>query len=336
MIEASPRSPLRSSKEHRFLRLTYTEKRDGFSEHWAVVDGIPIHYIASGQPNKKAVFYLHGALDKADLSGKEIVPTLGNDGHFVVAPDLPGYGQSGKPLGYTTEDYVNAVIGLADALDVQEADFIGTSKGGGIALAAVKKQPERFRSSVLIGSWGLGKEIPLPGVDRFPLVARAISPARRIGAEILSDIVTHVPALTQAFLGLEQAIIDNDGLKSFFVNRVLSRIVAYSANVTEELRQEVINSVRDTDASETFIRWFFGDGYKNNHVGDLREIEQPTLLIHGRNDRLVPIRWSREAARIMPHAQLHELESCGHLAARERPDEVNSLASAFIALRPAA
>jgi pimeloyl-ACP methyl ester carboxylesterase len=105
--------------------------------------------------------------------------------HTVIAPDLLGHGQSGKPRGgYSLGAYASGIRDLLLALGYERATILGHSLGGGIALQFAYQFPERLERLILVSSDGLGREVnvmlraaTLPGAEYvLPVLA---SPALR-------------------------------------------------------------------------------------------------------------------------------------------------------------
>jgi pimeloyl-ACP methyl ester carboxylesterase len=80
----------------------------------------------------------------------------------VLALDLPGCGLSDRPPECTLESYVDCLASFMDALGIEQADLLGHSMGGQIAIAAVARHPKRFRKLVLVDSAGLPELIRRP------------------------------------------------------------------------------------------------------------------------------------------------------------------------------
>ena len=95
-----------------------------------------------------------------------IIPQLAQH-RRVIAPDMLGFGYSERPADaqYSQQRWVEHAIGVLDALGIQQADIVGNSFGGGLALALAIRHPERVRRLVLMGSVGVSFPITA-GLDR--------------------------------------------------------------------------------------------------------------------------------------------------------------------------
>lgn len=134
---------------------------------WAEVEGLRIHYFASGERREAPVLLLHGGgFDSASLSYKHAIGPI-SEHYRTLAPDWPGYGQSDKPkIEYTTEYYVGFLGRLMDTLGLERASLVGISMGGAISLGFTLRSPQRVEKLVLVDSHGLGGEVPGGGIIR--------------------------------------------------------------------------------------------------------------------------------------------------------------------------
>lgn len=88
---------------------------DGFSHHYATVDGVRLHYVSGGNANGETLLLLAG-FPQSWFAWRQVMALLG-DRYFIIAPDLPGQGDSDKPLsGYDTTSLAQNVQGLMQQL----------------------------------------------------------------------------------------------------------------------------------------------------------------------------------------------------------------------------
>jgi len=112
-----------------------------------------IHYLTGGEGPPLVI--IHGVASKASDHG-DLMPALMRD-HRVYALDLLGYGKSDKPrdASYSIRMHADTVEAFLDALQIKQADVMGISMGGWIALDLASRHPERVRRLVLVSSAGL-------------------------------------------------------------------------------------------------------------------------------------------------------------------------------------
>src|SRR5918998_6376127 len=120
---------------------------------FAEVNGVRLHYQEAGDENDPAVVLIHGFL-ASNFVWRDVLLPLAEEGFHVVAPDLVGFGFSGKPADgeYTIEAQARAVTGLLDALGIGRATLVGSSYGAAVAAVVALDHPERVERLVLVGA----------------------------------------------------------------------------------------------------------------------------------------------------------------------------------------
>jgi len=264
-------------------------------------DETSVRYLEAGEG--PPVVLLHGVgLDAAAISWKHAIPELA-ESHRVIAPDLPGHGESDKPRRrYTTEYYIDVLAELVAELDLDTPRLAGISMGGGIALGyALENEVERL---ALVDSYGLGSDAPWR-----PAAAMALR-------------IPVVDRLVWAGMGVNEGTV-RDTLRG------------YMTQASEEFVTEIHEVLQDDDCGRTLRSWqrseFRTCGFRTCYLDDLGELSTPTLLIHGADDTLLPASWSRRAAERLPASELHVFEDCGHWPPRERPATFNDRLTEFFA-----
>lgn len=125
-----------------------------------VANGIRTNYhdVGSGHP----ALLIHGS--GPGVSGwanwRMTIPVLSQVSRVIV-PDMVGFGFTDRPAGvqYNLDNWVAQVIGLLDALKIEQTDLVGNSFGGALALALAIRHPQRVRRLVLMGSAGVHFEL---------------------------------------------------------------------------------------------------------------------------------------------------------------------------------
>ena len=225
------------------------------------------------------------------------------EGFRVIAMDLPGFGDSGKPLGaaYDAKFFANAVVELLDALELDRAHLVGNSLGGRVALEAGLRSRDRVRRLGLLApsmAWRRNRPwAPLLRLVRPEL--GAIQPAPRPIVERIVDRV--VPGGTE---GWAAAGVD-EFLRSYLTPR--GRAAFYAA------------------ARQIYLE---DDSFWDR----LRALEPPALFVWGRSDTLVPIAFARHVTDALPSARHLELD-CGHVPQLERPRETHAALARFFGER---
>jgi pimeloyl-ACP methyl ester carboxylesterase len=268
--------------------------------HSCAVHGSRVNYVEMGQG--PPVVLIHG-LSGCWQNWLENIPHLARR-HRVIAVDLPGFGESELPNeeisipGYGR--FVDAFLG---AVGIERAPLVGNSMGGFIAAEATIAHPSRVEKLVLVSAAGLVRvgNRQLYALER---AARLFHP------------------LTAAFLARREHLVRRPKLRK----RMLYGVVRHPAQIAPELAYEVASGAGKPgflDALNAIVNYEFRDR--------LPSISVPTLIIWGRNDRVVPVAGADEYAELIPNARRVIFEDTGHLPMLERPGRFNQLVEEFLA-----
>ncbi|MBL8469049.1 alpha/beta fold hydrolase [Methyloversatilis discipulorum] len=242
-----------------------------------VAAGIKTNYhdLGSGFP----LLMLHGSGPgvSAWANWRLVMPQLAERAR-VIAPDMAGFGYTERrpDLRYDMDTWVAQAIGMLDALGIERADLVGNSFGGGLALQVAIRHPQRIRRLVLMGSVGV----------RFD-----ITPA-------LDAVWGYTPSI-EAMRGL----LDLFAYDRSLANDELAKL-RYEASIRPGF-QESFAAMFPAPRQ----RWV--DAMASN-VEDIKALPHETLVIHGREDQVIPLDTSLTLAQWIPNAQLHVYGKCGH------------------------
>lgn len=276
-----------------------------FADRFLTLDGRRVGYVDEGPRGGVPLVLLHGGgFDHAELSWKLTIRDLRGQRRMVV-PDLPGYGESeGFGRAHDLADLGRWLVGFLDALDLERVDIAGVSMGGGAALWMALEHGPRVRRLVPVGAYGLMARVPL-----------------------------HPLAVLLAGSGLSSLLYRAAGSSRFLARMGLAASYGVRCNVTEGAVSDLMAVARDQAGRRSFDAFLEGElgraGLKSDLRPRLPRIAAPTLLVHGRHDRIVPPRYGRAAARAIPDARLLELPT-GHWPMRERPDLFNPALLEFL------
>jgi pimeloyl-ACP methyl ester carboxylesterase len=128
----------------------------GVQSRSVTVSGYHVHYNAEGPADGRVVVLVHGLGGRGD-DWRDLAPYLVKAGFRVYMPDLPGYGLSERPAGfsYSVHDEAEVVVAFMDVLGLKQVDLGGWSMGGAIAQHIAFRHPERARRLILFDSAGL-------------------------------------------------------------------------------------------------------------------------------------------------------------------------------------
>ena len=282
------------------------ENGSPFQQKRLTVSGMQIRCLIAGNSGP-AVVLLHGAgLDAAGLSLGSAMIAL-SDRCRVFAPDLPGFGDSDPMPGGWGFAECSAFLGpLLDALGLPRASVVGLSMGGGIALGFALQAPERVEKLALIDSACLDDAIPSGRSTWFFVHTPGLSV---IGWHLLSSRHVIRPALLRHMRHRPEL-------------------------VTPKLVDDLMRLARKHRAGGAVLKWqrreITWNGLRTNYVNRLPEIAIPTLILHGDDDRLLPVPIAERAHRLMPNSRLEIIPNCGHLAPLEQPEAVNRALCEFL------
>ena len=230
--------------------------------------------------------------------------------HYRVhAPDLPGFGSSGKPaLGaYNARWFAQIMLGWMDELGIGRANFVGNSMGGRVAIELGLQAPQRVIALGLL----------CPAVA---WVRRGLHPIVRLLRPELA-LLPH---------GFRRSTVASQFWSIFYDQDVLDPAVG-DLMVDEFRRIYQSPGARMAflaSARSIYLEAPFGGG---GFYPRLSQLEPPALFVWGSHDRLVPPAFGRHVRRWLPEAEQVTVENCGHAPQVECPEETNRLLVRFFA-----
>ena len=267
--------------------------------------GIDTFYLEAGEG--RPVLLLHGL----GATNASMLPTLFDlaSDHRVIAPDLPGFGDSAKPIrSYDASFFARWAFAFMDELGIREADVIGNSMGGRVAIELGLGSPERLGRVVLLA--------PSPAFIRRRQFVRIV---RFLRPEL---------ALLPVYLPRRRVVA---GVKSLFSQPGRLADAWYEAAADEFVR--VFNTPRGriaffSAARQIYLEEPWGErGFWDRLPG----LSTPSLFVWGERDRLVPAAFERHVAKAVPEARSVVMKDCGHVPQYELPDETHELVRDFLA-----
>jgi len=224
-----------------------------------------------------------------------VIPALAQS-HRVIAPDMVGFGFTERPadFDYSLDHWVAQLIDLMDKLDIVQADIIGNSFGGAVALATAIKYPQRIRKLVLMGSVGVAFEIS-HGLDAVWGYTPSVENMRK-----LMDLFAWDRSLvTDELAELRYQASIRPGVQESF------------ANMFPAPRQRWVEAMASEEQA-------------------IRAIDKATLIIHGRDDQVIPLETSLKLAEWIENSELHVFGHCGHWTQIEKNQRFIELVKAFL------
>lgn len=251
-----------------------------------------------------ALLLIHG-LGGTRRTWQHLIPALAHT-HTVIAPDLPGHGESDAPAGdYSLGAHACALRDLLLTLGHRRVSIAGHSLGGGVALQTAYQFPERIDRLMLISSGGLGSEVSY-------LLRAATLP----GAEGVIAALSRIPeALTRRFLATVPAAV---------------------ASADVNLLATVVHGLRGKRQRTAFIRtarsvidWRGQTVSAARQTALLRDV--PVLVAWGAEDTTIPPRHHVALAERVPHAVMVEITGAGHYPHETATDRLLPAIKTFLA-----
>ncbi|MDW8090999.1 MAG: alpha/beta hydrolase [Meiothermus sp.] len=266
-------------------------------------NGVGLFLYDSGPtPAKEPPFLLiHGLGDDAD-SWRRVFPLLVQRSR-VIAPDLPGFGRSDHPRrAYTLGFFAETLTALLERLEVPQAVLVGSSMGAAVALRMALRWPERVARLALVGG-------PPTGSRPSKLQLLFLIPGQ--GEQLYNRLRLSQEA---AYASLRPYYADLEALpaeeQAFLRERVWDRVWS------DEQRRAFFSA----------LRWMALEGLWKP-LGQLASLRQPTQVVWGEQDRIIPPEAGRRLARSIPGARFQTIPGSGHLPHQEQPEELVRLIS---------
>ena len=273
----------------------------GASEFLDLNNGSRIHYRDEGDLYKPAIILLHG-FNGSLFNFERMVPLLSKE-FRLISIDLPGFGLTGAipSMDYSTQNSILVINELTKHLGVEEFSIAGNSMGGGIAWRYALENPEKTHSLILLASSGIyssEERLQIEESEReSPLVWKLMR----------SNFVSY-------FLSLYTP--------KFFATQGLKTSV-YDPNLaTDEIANQFHELTLMQGSREAILSRFSKQNYSNEKPDILEKIQAPTLIIHGREDNIIPFKSSINLDQYIQNSQLMIYPKIGHLPMYETPARV--------------
>lgn len=263
------------------------------NSHFTEVDGATIHFQEFGEASNPTLLLIHG-YTASTYVWKTVAPLLADENFHVVAVDLLGFGYSDKPaqFDYTIASQARMIERLMNRLGIGKATIIGSSYGGAVASTLALDYAERVEKLVLVGAVCNDEvlENPILKLAALPILGEVFTPFM-LDSKLLSK-----SRMKQTLAPSSHHLITDERVES--VTRPLK---------AKDAHHSVLTSARNWDA--------------NRIQADAHLINQPTLLIWGENDTVIPVHNGQYLHNSILNSRLVVLKDCGHLPQEEKPDK---------------
>jgi pimeloyl-ACP methyl ester carboxylesterase len=268
--------------------------------------GVETFYLEAGPPDAPPVVMVHG-LGATSASFLPMLWDLARD-HHVFAVDLPGFGESEKPVRRLhAAYYARFLTAFLDAVKVPRAHLIGNSMGGRVALEVALRSPARVNRMVLL--------MPSLAWRRFRAGVRVV---RWLRPELG---VTPIPLLHPLVIRF---------IHTMFAHPERVAASAMSGAADEFLRYFATPRGRIALFSAAREIYLEGPHGRRGFWSRLSTLSVPALFVFGEKDLLVPHRFRRYVQRAVPQSDFAFLEDCGHVPQFELPEQTNRLTRDYL------
>jgi 2-hydroxy-6-oxo-octa-2,4-dienoate hydrolase len=252
------------------------------------------HEVGQGKP----LFLLHGSGPGVSGWGnwKGVMNELG-ERFRVIVPDIAGFGftEFKQDSKYDIKLWVRHLVGIMDALGIEKASFVGNSFGGALAIGLALFDKARVDRIVLLGT---------------PAGEFEQTPGLRSGATYEPSMAAMEAAMR--LFPYDQSIITPEMIRS-----------RYEASARPGAQDALKRLVPQPNPDgPTIVKGF--------PAAAVAGIEAPTLVLHGREDRVVPVQCGQLLAQHIPNADLHLFAKCGHWVQVERRADFLRLVRDFV------
>ena len=260
------------------------------------VNGVDTYFHDAGEGPVLLMLHGSGPGVSAWSNWRPIYDAL-SENYRVIAPDQVGFNrtQPDGPVAYGRKLWTDHALALVDELGIERFDVVGNSMGGAIALSLAAARPQALGRLVVMGTMGIAGPLP----------------------DGLAEVWGYEPSLENM--------------------RRLVELFAYDQSiVTDELIQTRYRASAEPAVRDAFAAMFpepRQSGLDDLALSDaeLRAIEQPVLLAHGYEDRIVPFAaTSLPLMDILPNAQLHAFGRSGHWVMIEQAEAFTNVVLSFL------
>jgi len=273
------------------------------NEEYATVDGLNIRYLVRG--TGPAIILVHGLGEF--LEGWLFNLAALSKHYMVYAIDLPGHGLSEESKhNHTVGSNVKFIVNFMATMGISRASILGHSMGGPICLSLAVDYPDKVDKLILVDSGGFHDKVSWGyRLATIPFLGKIL-----LGSPLLINKATIRFGMRRQFY--------NPGI------------------VPEEWIEAAKKHLKRPKRNETILKIIkkytgIGSIRSDASVADkLTQVKQPTLVIHGMQDKVIPVEHACKACYLIPHARLEIFDQCGHNPQIEKASEFNEAVLSFL------
>lgn len=275
------------------------------NSHFTEVDGATVHYQEFGETSNPTLILIHG-YTASTYVWRSVAPRFAEEGFHVIAVDLLGFGYSEKPawFEYTIEAQARMIARLMNRLGIGTATIVGSSYGGAVAATVALDYPERVEKLVLVDA------VINDDVRNHPILRLAAIPG-------VGELVT--PFLVDS--------------KRFMKMRMQGTIAPVNHHlITKDRIDSIIRPLSAANAHRSVL--LTSRNWNANRIEkDAHYIKQPTLIVWGENDTVIPIENGEKLYGSILNSRFVVLKNCGHVPQEEKSELFTELVTGFCSNR---
>ncbi|HEX9960803.1 MAG TPA: alpha/beta hydrolase [Pyrinomonadaceae bacterium] len=272
------------------------------NSHFTDVDGLHMHYQQFGEHAAPVLLLIHGYTSSTAV-WRTVAPLFAGRGFQVIAVDLIGFGFSVKPswFDYSIQSQARVVSRFMNRLGIGKATVVGSSYGGAVASTLALDYPERVEKLVLAGS------VCNDDAKKHPVLRLANLPGM---GEIISAFLSDSPRFVRRRMRNTLAPANHHLITDERINTVRLPLRAKDAH------HSVLMTARNWSACRI--------------EQDAQFISQPTLLVWGENDTVIPIQNGYKLHDAILNSRLVVFKDCGHNPQEEKSEDFVDVVSEFV------
>jgi pimeloyl-ACP methyl ester carboxylesterase len=267
------------------------------SQFLDMTNGARVHFRDEGNPDGSVVVLVHGS--NASLHTWEPwIRELGA-GYRIVTMDLPGHGLTGgvPDNDYSSAAQLNTVSAVVTHLGIDQFVLGGNSMGGGVTWRYALQYPDQVEAMILVDASGLPAWRAERRAEQNGEEKEAPLAFKLLGQAWFRTIAKYIDPYYLVVQGIESSYNNSTVINQALIDRYY------------EL------SLRAGTRDATLAR--FGDRRNRDEIFDLSSLEQPTLVMWGREDSLIPVETADKFAQVLPNASVVIYDDVGHIPMEE-------------------
>jgi len=260
-----------------------------------VAAGITTNYLDQGSGHPLVMLHGSGPGVTAWANWRLVIPAF-SEKYRVVAPDLAGFGYTERKAGvnYNLDFWVDHLAQFLDAVGIEKCNLIGNSFGGALSLALAVKHPQRVERIVLMGSVGTSFTLT-EGLDQVWGYEPSFENMRE----------------TVKTFAFDKSIVNDALVQSRYEASVRPGYQESYSSLFPHPRQRHVDALAQPDEV-------------------LQALQNRVLLIHGRDDAVIPMASTLKMHSLIPKSEVHLFGQCGHWTQIEKKDRFISVVQDFL------